>query len=167
MTPQSHDTKGTNQAEEERNAGKDPREALWENIKKEMARVELSRDRLPRRLDITQSPGNAGHVGNFREKMGMNESGPVIPFGNTTGTGLSANGINFSPPYRSEQHLGGSSSAHGHKRRLKKPSASGANQPGHDVTKGTPPSSGGAAPSSGGVGGGTPPTSGGPGSGTL
>lgn len=166
MTPQSHDTKGTNQAEEERNAGKDPREALWENIKKEMARVELSRDRLPRRLDITQSPGNAGHVGNFREKMGMNESGPVIPFGNTTGTGLSANGINFSPPYRSEQ-LGGSSSAHGHKRRLKKPSASGANQPGHDVTKGTPPSSGGAAPSSGGVGGGTPPTSGGPGSGTL
>jgi serine/threonine protein kinase len=109
MTPQSHDTAGTNRAEEERGAAKDPRELLWENIKSEMARVELSRDRLPRRSgDNTQSPGSAGAMGNFREKMGMNDSGPVIPFGpgtrrdgNTASQGHSTQ-VNFSPLYRSE-----------------------------------------------------------------
>jgi len=81
-TPRSHDL-GPNSAQEERDRGgtKDPQHALWENIKCEMARVELSRDRMPRRLDITQSPGSAGGMGNFREAVGMNESGPVIPFG--------------------------------------------------------------------------------------
>merc|ERR1719446_1771007 len=77
MTPMSHDTApGAERAGEERGAAKDPRDALWENIKSEMARVELSRDRLLRRLDITQSPGGPGPgaMANFREKMGMNES---------------------------------------------------------------------------------------------
>jgi hypothetical protein len=102
MTPRSHDTVGTNPAGEERGAAKDPRDALWENIKSEMARVELSRDRMTRRLDITQSPGSTGAMANFREKMGMNESGPVIPFGHGHGTGR-GHGVNFSPPYRTSQ----------------------------------------------------------------
>lgn len=51
--------------------------AMWENIKHEMSRVELGRDRLPRRLDI-QSPGTTGTLP-FREAIGMNDNGPVIP----------------------------------------------------------------------------------------
>lgn len=76
-TPRSHDAAGPARTEEE--GGR-----RWENIeslKSEIARVELSRDRLPRRLDVAQSPGGAGAMGNFREAVGMNESGPVVPFG--------------------------------------------------------------------------------------
>lgn len=43
-----------------------------------MSRVELGRDRLVRRPDM-QSPGSAGATGTFREAIGMNENGPVIP----------------------------------------------------------------------------------------
>ena len=72
-------------------AGEDPRDpqgstriggeksAIWESIKYEMSRVELGRDRLPRRMDI-QSPGSTGALGTFREAIGMNDNGPVIPF---------------------------------------------------------------------------------------
>jgi hypothetical protein len=87
MTPQSHDAaghsaRGSSGAEEERSsAAKDPQHARWENIKSEITRGEFSRDRLPRRLENTLSPGNTGAMGNFREAVGMNESGPVIPFG--------------------------------------------------------------------------------------
>ena len=42
-----------------------------------MSRVELGRDRLVRRPDM-QSPAGAA-TGTFREAIGMNENGPVIP----------------------------------------------------------------------------------------
>lgn len=58
---------------------KDVQSAMWESIKYEMSRVELGRDRLPRRMDI-QSPGSTGALGTFREAIGMNDNGPVIPF---------------------------------------------------------------------------------------
>merc|ERR1719424_329296 len=111
MTPQSHDAVGHNRPEE--GAGKHPRDALWENIKSKMQRVELSRDRLPRRHDVTQSPGSAaGAMGNFREKMGMNESGPVIPFGhgarrdgNAASSGAPGYGV-FTPPGNQHQVMG-------------------------------------------------------------
>eukprot|EP00931_Biecheleriopsis_adriatica_P039175 TRINITY_DN22413_c0_g2_i1.p1 TRINITY_DN22413_c0_g2~~TRINITY_DN22413_c0_g2_i1.p1 ORF type:complete len:1219 (+),score=211.20 TRINITY_DN22413_c0_g2_i1:96-3659(+) len=60
---------------------KDVQQALWENMKYEMSRVDLLRDRLPRRLDIMQSPGSTGALGNFREAVGMSDGGPVVPFG--------------------------------------------------------------------------------------
>lgn len=66
-------------AEGDSASGKEQHGDPWENIKSEITRVELSRDRLPRRLDITQSPG--GNWTAFREAVGMTESGPVIPFG--------------------------------------------------------------------------------------
>lgn len=156
MTPRSLDTAGNGssaRAEEER---KDPQHALWENIKSEMARVELSRDRLPRRLDITQSPGSGTAMGNFREKMGMNESGPVVPArrdANATGAGAPGYGV-FSPPYRGSegtghQVLGGLGSSgsgghsHGHSKRhrMKKSGGSG--------TPGSRPGSGSGTPGSG------------------
>merc|ERR1719281_495737 len=83
LTPASHDAMGTHRNED---TAKDA--DRWEVIKSEMQRVELSRDRLPRRMDISQSPGTANAMGNFRQKMGMNESGPVMPF--THGTRLDA-----------------------------------------------------------------------------
>jgi len=156
MTPnslRSDERQGTGEQKTE-GANKDPRDALWDNIKAEMARVELSRDKLPRRLDITQSPGSAGAMGNFREKMGMNESGPVIPFGhgarrdgNVAGAAAGYGGV-FTPPYRppgsgdgNVQALGhntanfnvGSSSSGGHhssgRRRMKnKPNSTSGNQ---------------------------------------
>eukprot|EP00927_Polykrikos_kofoidii_P048501 TRINITY_DN42777_c0_g1_i1.p1 TRINITY_DN42777_c0_g1~~TRINITY_DN42777_c0_g1_i1.p1 ORF type:complete len:933 (+),score=129.28 TRINITY_DN42777_c0_g1_i1:71-2869(+) len=49
-------------------APKDPQVCLWENFK-------LSRDKLPTRLDSTLNSAR----GNFREKVGMNETGPVNP----------------------------------------------------------------------------------------
>eukprot|EP00929_Paragymnodinium_shiwhaense_P047436 TRINITY_DN24061_c0_g3_i1.p1 TRINITY_DN24061_c0_g3~~TRINITY_DN24061_c0_g3_i1.p1 ORF type:complete len:1030 (+),score=208.61 TRINITY_DN24061_c0_g3_i1:117-3206(+) len=51
---------------------------LWDTVKSVMQRVELSRDRLPRRMDTMLSPGGAGSTGNFREAVGY-ESGPVNP----------------------------------------------------------------------------------------
>ncbi|CAE7357480.1 ppk15 [Symbiodinium natans] len=56
---------------------KDISATMWETVKHEMSRVELGRDRLPRRLDI-QSPGTTGTLP-FREAIGMNDNGPVIP----------------------------------------------------------------------------------------
>jgi len=76
-TPGSHEATGQ-RAEE---GVKDPQHARWESIESGIARVQLSRDRLHRRMDIAQSPGSAGEPGNFRERVGMTESGPVIPFG--------------------------------------------------------------------------------------
>lgn len=75
-TPRSHDAAEQARPEEERGNTKDPQYALWENIKSEITRTGLTR-----RLDITQSPGSTGAMGNFREAMGMKESGPVIPHG--------------------------------------------------------------------------------------
>lgn len=99
-TPRSHDAATATRSEEGRGGdARDPQRALWENIKSEISRVELSRDRLPRRLDITQSPGSAGAMGNFRESYGMNESGPVIPFGH----GAHRDAINsMMPPHSGE-----------------------------------------------------------------
>jgi len=77
-TPRSHEAAGTGHVEEERTSLNHP---IWDNMKSEITRVELSRDRLPRRLDSAQSPGGAGAMGSFREAVGMNESGPVIPHG--------------------------------------------------------------------------------------
>jgi len=129
MTPRSHDTAGTNRAEEE----KGKHDALWENISKnmksEMARVHLKGERLPRRLDITQSPGSAGAMGNFREKMGLNDSGPVIPSGNVNVTRNAAGQV-FNPPYRSSGGAEGSGTsvphtAHGGHRPRRRPKSGG------------------------------------------
>lgn len=70
---------------------KDVQSAMWESLKYEMTRVELGRDRLPRRLEM-QSPGSTGALGTFREAIGMNDNGPVIPISaarhqQTLGTG--------------------------------------------------------------------------------
>jgi serine/threonine protein kinase len=73
-TPRSHDAgihSGTSGP-----GLKEVQQALWDNIKYEMSRVERAR-----RVDIMTSPGSAGALGNFREAIGMNENGPVIPFG--------------------------------------------------------------------------------------
>jgi len=75
-SPRSHDATDHARLEEERCTTKDPQHVLWENIKSEITRTGLTR-----RLDITQSPGVVGAVGNFREAMGMKETGPVIPHG--------------------------------------------------------------------------------------
>lgn len=103
LTPGSHDPIGAQRIEEEQKYdAQQAQQALWENIKSEMARVELSRDRLPRRFDITQSPGSANTMGNFREKVGMNESGPVIPFGQATRRDPNNSTQPFSPPSRQQ-----------------------------------------------------------------
>jgi len=103
LTPGSHDPLGTQRTEEEQKYdAQQAQHALWENIKSEMARVELSRDRLPRRFDVTQSPGSANTIGNFREKVGMNESGPVIPFGQATRRDPNTIAQPFSPPSRQQ-----------------------------------------------------------------
>lgn len=101
LTPGSHDT--TQRTEDAPKGEKDAQHALWENIKAEMARVEMSRDRLPRRFDITQSPGSASTMGNFRQKMGMNEGGPVIPFGHRERKDGNETSTLFSPPTRPEE----------------------------------------------------------------
>lgn len=75
-SPRSNDATEHARLEEERCNTKDPQHALWENIKSEISRTGLTR-----RLDITQSPGVVGAMGNFREAMGMKETGPVIPHG--------------------------------------------------------------------------------------
>jgi len=116
MTPGSHDNVATHSAEEQRSTAvnKDPQTIVWKNIETELARVELSRDRLPRRLDITQSPGSAGAT--FREAVGMNESGPVIPFGHgarrdansVAGPGGNPAGRPFSPQPRNTGSTEGS-----------------------------------------------------------
>lgn len=81
-TPRSHDCgQGNKETDQERGA-KDSQHALWENVRSEVARVRLTGDRIPRRLDTALSPGSAG-TGNFRQAVGMDESGPVIPFGSS------------------------------------------------------------------------------------
>jgi len=75
-SPRSHDAAEHARLEEERCNTKDPQHALWENIKSEITRTGLTR-----RLDIAQSPGTVGAMGNFREAMGMKQTGPVIPHG--------------------------------------------------------------------------------------
>lgn len=90
MTPKSMDNQGDAQS-------KGPQMKLWDNINSQITRLGTSQDGMPRGVaHITQSPGNAGAMGNFREKMGMNESGPVIPSrreGNPT----------FTPPARASE----------------------------------------------------------------
>lgn len=49
---------------------------LWEQIKTQITRMELSKDHLHRRRE---SPGDASQVGNFRQAMGMTQGGPVVP----------------------------------------------------------------------------------------
>lgn len=71
-TPRSHDA-GPTRPEEDRSSTKDPQHASWENM--------IARTGLTRRMDINQSPGSTSAMGNFREAMGMKESGPVIPHG--------------------------------------------------------------------------------------
>lgn len=86
-TPNSHDTPsgGGGGSGSGGVSQKDVMASLWDNIKSEMTRVELMKDKLPRRLDNIQSPGSAGTLGgNFREAVGMNDNGPVIPFGHGT-----------------------------------------------------------------------------------
>lgn len=68
-TPRSHDA--LVRPEDERSSARDPQQARWEDM--------ITRTGLTRRMDIAQSPGSTGAVGNFREAMGMKESGPVIP----------------------------------------------------------------------------------------
>lgn len=90
MTPKSMDNQGDAQS-------KAPQMKLWDNINSQMKALGTSQDGMPRGVaHITQSPGTAGAMGNFREKMGMNESGPVIPSrreGNPT----------FTPPARTSE----------------------------------------------------------------
>eukprot|EP00928_Gymnodinium_smaydae_P041209 TRINITY_DN27895_c0_g2_i1.p1 TRINITY_DN27895_c0_g2~~TRINITY_DN27895_c0_g2_i1.p1 ORF type:complete len:412 (-),score=67.92 TRINITY_DN27895_c0_g2_i1:209-1354(-) len=60
--------------------------------------------RLPRRLDSALSPGSTGATGNFREAVGMTETGPVVPFGpGAAGAGAPAFG-QFSPLPRVGHH---------------------------------------------------------------
>jgi len=78
-TPRSNDAPTS--AQDERGTGKDSQQPRWENIP-QLSRMQLSRGRLHRGdADVTQSPGSMGAMGNFREKVGMNEGGPVTPFG--------------------------------------------------------------------------------------
>jgi len=78
-TPRSHDAAAS--AEGGRGTGKDSQQPRWENIP-QLSRMQLSRGRLHRGdADVAQSPGSMGAMGNFREKVGMNEGGPVTPFG--------------------------------------------------------------------------------------
>lgn len=100
-TPRSHDNVATHRPEEER--GGATKDSVSQNIKSELARVQLSRDRLPRSMHVTQSPGGGGS--NFREAVGMNESGPVTPFARhnasaVAGTGGNPAGRPFSPQPR-------------------------------------------------------------------
>jgi len=72
-TPRSHDAQPL-----DAERGKDIQVPRWENLR-QLSRVQLSRGRLHRGdTDSTHSPGGMG--GNFREKVGMNEGGPVTPF---------------------------------------------------------------------------------------
>lgn len=75
-TPRSHDA----DPQKDRGNIKGPQKEVWDNIINEIDLVRLARDRARRQLNLTQSPGSTG-AGNFREAVGMNESGPVIPFG--------------------------------------------------------------------------------------
>lgn len=77
-TPRSNDAP----PQEDRAGPKDAQVApRWENIP-QLSRMQLSRGRLPwGDADTTHSPGSMASVGNFREKVGMNEGGPVTPFG--------------------------------------------------------------------------------------
>lgn len=85
-TPNSHDTPGGGGVGSSGGGAsqKDVMASLWDNVKSEMSRVELMKDKLPRRLDNIQSPGSTGVLSNFREAVGMNDNGPVIPFGHGT-----------------------------------------------------------------------------------
>lgn len=75
-TPRSNDTVG----QDHDRGGKESQPPRWENIP-QLSRTQLSRGRLPRGdADVTQSPGSMGSMSNFREKVGMNEGGPVVPF---------------------------------------------------------------------------------------
>eukprot|EP00747_Dinoflagellata_sp_TGD_P006717 gnl/TRDRNA2_/TRDRNA2_116374_c2_seq1.p1 gnl/TRDRNA2_/TRDRNA2_116374_c2~~gnl/TRDRNA2_/TRDRNA2_116374_c2_seq1.p1 ORF type:complete len:431 (+),score=27.23 gnl/TRDRNA2_/TRDRNA2_116374_c2_seq1:115-1407(+) len=117
-TPRSRDVAlGHSRLEEE--SGATAKDVLWENIKSEMTRVELSRDRLPRRLDSALSPGSTGAVGNFREAVGMNENGPVVPLTqkNMATANASATAVGGAPVYGFNPHPrppGGSGSGGSH-----------------------------------------------------
>lgn len=82
-TPRSHDAGQGNKETDQDRGAKDSQHALWENVRSEVARVGLTGDRIPRRLDSTLSPGSAG-TGNFRQAVGMEERGPVIPFSSSS-----------------------------------------------------------------------------------
>jgi len=59
-------------------ASKDSQQARWGNMP-QLSRMQLSRGRLHwGEADVAQSPGSGG---NFREKVGIIEGGPVTPFG--------------------------------------------------------------------------------------
>ncbi|CAJ1362670.1 unnamed protein product [Effrenium voratum] len=80
--------------------------SAWKNIKYEMSRLELGRDRL------SSSSGAArGVSGTFREAVGMNDNGPVIPPKNpqnmrTSSTEESGGYGNFSMSRSVDGHLG-------------------------------------------------------------
>jgi len=96
-TPRSgHDAPGPTRS------AKEPQHAGWESIESGIARLRTS---LPRRMDMAQSPGSTGEPGNFRERVGMTESGPVIPFGH--GPRRDAISSMMTPHYYDGQEGGG------------------------------------------------------------
>eukprot|EP00933_Yihiella_yeosuensis_P051056 TRINITY_DN4889_c0_g1_i1.p1 TRINITY_DN4889_c0_g1~~TRINITY_DN4889_c0_g1_i1.p1 ORF type:complete len:319 (-),score=59.38 TRINITY_DN4889_c0_g1_i1:389-1303(-) len=82
-TPRSNDASGQGGSQNPRD------QALYEYIKSTADRnsggrqglIDRARDRklLGRMLDVISSPGSTGALGNFREAVGMNETGPVVP----------------------------------------------------------------------------------------
>lgn len=108
-TPRSHDTVSVGPAKGQAQ----PQTTLWENMHSEVSRLG---HRLHPRLDIAQSPGSTT-LGNFREAVGMNESGPVIPFGHGAARmkapGMSQPGADAERPHSTETAAAASSSSFG------------------------------------------------------